>query len=144
MRLGTELAYGPDMGSLVSAEQLARVEAHVEDARAKGARVLTGGHSRPDVGPYVYEPTVLAGVTAAMDVRDEETFGPVVTIYRVGSDEEAIAAGQRHRLRAQRLGVHPGRAPRPADRRRHPRRHRQHQRGLRCGLGQRRGTRWAA
>ncbi len=37
MRLGTELAYGPDMGSLVSAEQLARVEAHVEDARAKGA-----------------------------------------------------------------------------------------------------------
>jgi len=90
MRLGTELAYGPDMGSLVSAEQLARVEAHVEDARAKGARVLTGGHSRPDVGPYVYEPTVLAGVTAAMDVRDEETFGPVVTIYRVGSDEEAI------------------------------------------------------
>src|SRR4029079_14575022 len=62
MQLGTELAYGPDMGSLVSAQQLARVEAHAEDARARGAGVLTGGHSRPDVGPYVYEPTVLAGV----------------------------------------------------------------------------------
>jgi succinate-semialdehyde dehydrogenase/glutarate-semialdehyde dehydrogenase len=90
MRLGAELAYGPDMGSLVSADQLARTAAHVDDARAKGARVLTGGRARPDVGPYFYEPTVLDGVTAAMDLRDDETFGPVVAIYRVGSDEEAI------------------------------------------------------
>lgn len=90
MRLGVALEYGADMGSLVSAEQLARVSAHVDDARAKGARVLTGGRHRPDLGPYVYEPTVLEGVTAAMDLRDEETFGPVVSIYRVHTDEEAI------------------------------------------------------
>ncbi|SDP35037.1 succinate-semialdehyde dehydrogenase / glutarate-semialdehyde dehydrogenase [Pedococcus dokdonensis] len=90
MSLGRELAYGTDMGSLVSAQQLERVSAHVEDARAKGARVLTGGRARPDVGPYFYEPTVLDGVTAAMALRDEETFGPVVAIYRVHSDEEAI------------------------------------------------------
>jgi succinate-semialdehyde dehydrogenase/glutarate-semialdehyde dehydrogenase len=90
MRLGADLAYGLDMGSLVSAEQLARVEAHVEDARSKGAQVLTGGRARPDLGPYFYEPTVLAGVTAAMDLRDAETFGPVVAVYRVHSDDEAI------------------------------------------------------
>ena len=49
-----------------------------------------GGRARPDVGPFVYEPTVLTDVTAAMACRDEETFGPVVTIFRVSSDEEAI------------------------------------------------------
>ena len=90
MRLGADLAYGPDMGSLVSQAQLDRVSAHVEDARAKGARVLAGGRARPDLGPYFYEPTVLEGVTSAMDLRDGETFGPVVSVYRVRSDEEAI------------------------------------------------------
>ena len=89
-RLGTALHYGFDMGSLVGPDQLARVDEHVEDARAKGARVLTGGRARPDIGPYVYEPTVLEGVTAAMACRDEETFGPVVSLYRVRSDYEAV------------------------------------------------------
>ena len=78
------------MGSLCSAAQLERVTAHVEDARSKGARVLTGGRHRPDIGPFFYEPTVLADVTAAMSCRDEETFGPVVSVYRVRSDEEAV------------------------------------------------------
>jgi succinate-semialdehyde dehydrogenase / glutarate-semialdehyde dehydrogenase len=93
MRLSAALSYAPDaltMGSLVSAEQLARVEAHVEDARSKGAQILAGGRPRPDVGPFFYEPTVVTGVTAAMDLRDEETFGPVAAIYRVHSDEEAV------------------------------------------------------
>lgn len=91
LRMGTALAYGYDVGSLVSAQQLARVTAHVDDARAKGARVLAGGRARPDVGPYVFEPTVLAGVTAGMVCRDEETFGPVVALYTVRRDVEAIA-----------------------------------------------------
>ncbi len=90
MRLGGDLAYGPDMGSLVGPTQLERVSAHVEDARAKGATVLVGGRARPDLGPYFYEPTVVTGVTAAMDLRDDETFGPVVSLYRVRTDEEAI------------------------------------------------------
>ncbi|MGA8980837.1 MAG: succinic semialdehyde dehydrogenase [Pedococcus sp.] len=90
MSLGPALTFGTDMGSLVSATQLARVAAHVDDARAKGAQVLTGGRPRPDLGPYFYEPTVLSGVSAAMDVRDDETFGPVVSLYRVHSDDEAI------------------------------------------------------
>ncbi|MDO5502596.1 MAG: succinic semialdehyde dehydrogenase [Actinomycetia bacterium] len=90
MRLGTELSFGYDMGSLVGQRQLETVTEHVEDARARGATVLTGGRARPDLGPYMYEPTVLTGVTREMACRDEETFGPVTSVYRVASDEEAI------------------------------------------------------
>jgi len=90
LRLSPDLTFDADMGSLGSAAQLERVSAHVEDARAKGAVVLAGGRARPDIGPYFYEPTVLAGVTAAMACRDDETFGPVVSVTRVGSDDEAI------------------------------------------------------
>ena len=90
MRLSPELTFEADMGSLASAAQLARVSAHVEDARSKGAVVLAGGRARQDIGPYFYEPTVLDEVTAAMDCRDDETFGPVVSVYRVSDDDEAI------------------------------------------------------
>lgn len=88
--MGTSLDFGPDMGSLVSAAQLARVTDHVHDAVAKGATVLAGGHGRPEIGPYVFEPTVLTGVTSAMTCRDTETFGPVVALYRVAGDDEAV------------------------------------------------------
>ncbi|PRY52922.1 succinate-semialdehyde dehydrogenase/glutarate-semialdehyde dehydrogenase [Knoellia remsis] len=91
LRLGTSLTYDYDIGSLVGQRQLDTVTAHVEDARSKGAVVLTGGRARPDVGPFVYEPTVLTGVTEAMVCRNDETFGPVVSIYEVGSDDEAVA-----------------------------------------------------
>ena len=91
MTIGTALEYGYDMGSLVNQAQLDTVTAHIEDATAKGAKVLTGGRHRPDLGPYVFEPTVLEGVTSAMTCRDEETFGPLVSIYRVADDAAAIA-----------------------------------------------------
>ena len=90
LRLSPDLTFNADMGSLASAAQLERVSAHVEDARSKGAVVLAGGRARPEIGPYFYEPTVLAGVTAAMACRDDETFGPVVSVSRVASDDEAI------------------------------------------------------
>jgi len=90
MRLSPSLTFDADMGSLASAAQLERVSAHVEDARSKGALILAGGRVRPEIGPYFYEPTILAEVTAAMACRDDETFGPVVSVTRVGSDDEAI------------------------------------------------------
>ena len=90
LRVGVGLTYGVDMGSLLGAEQLGTVQRHVDDARAKGALVLTGGTALPELGPYVYAPTVLDGVTSEMLCRNDETFGPVVSIYRVGSDEEAL------------------------------------------------------
>ncbi|MEU1294003.1 succinic semialdehyde dehydrogenase [Streptomyces sp. NPDC005840] len=90
MRLGRSLAYGADMGSLVGERQLETVTRHVEEAVAQGATVVTGGVARPDIGPYFYEPTILDGVEDAMAVCTEETFGPVVSIYRFGTDEQAI------------------------------------------------------
>lgn len=90
VRLGSALDYSYEMGSLTFARQLDTVTAHVEDAVAKGATVLAGGRARPDLGPYFYEPTVLAGVRPGMTVYREETFGPVVSVYRVHSDDEAV------------------------------------------------------
>ncbi|AKJ11295.1 succinate-semialdehyde dehydrogenase [Streptomyces incarnatus] len=90
MRLGNSLAYGADMGSLVGERQLKTVERHVEEAVAKGAKVLAGGRARPDIGPYFFEPTILDGVEDSMAVCAEETFGPVVSVYRFKSDDEAI------------------------------------------------------
>ncbi|MFG3100335.1 succinic semialdehyde dehydrogenase [Streptomyces sp. NPDC048182] len=90
MRLGTSLAYGADMGSLVGERQLKTVEAHVSDAVAKGAKVVAGGTARPDIGPYFYEPTILDGVEETMTLCAEETFGPVVAIHRFGTEEEAV------------------------------------------------------
>jgi succinate-semialdehyde dehydrogenase/glutarate-semialdehyde dehydrogenase len=91
LRLGTALDYSADLGCLVSAEHLRRVRAHVEDAVAKGARVLTGGAPRPDVGPLFFAPTVLADVPVSAACYDNETFGPVVAVYVVDSDEQAVA-----------------------------------------------------
>ena len=90
LRLGKGAAFDYDIGTLTSQRQFDTVERHVNDARAHGAKVLTGGRPRPDLGPYFYEPTILEGVTPEMEVYSNETFGPVVSLYRVDSDEEAI------------------------------------------------------
>ncbi|MFI7012779.1 succinic semialdehyde dehydrogenase [Streptomyces sp. NPDC050164] len=90
MRLGTSLAYGADMGSLVGERQLETVTRHVEEAVAKGAKVVAGGVARPDIGPYFFEPTILDGVGTDMSVCAEETFGPVVSVYRFKSEDEVI------------------------------------------------------
>ncbi|RZE76582.1 succinic semialdehyde dehydrogenase [Streptomyces albidoflavus] len=90
MRLGNSLAYGADMGSLAGERQFEAVRGHVEEAVAKGAKVLAGGQPRPDIGPYFFEPTILDGVEEAMAVCNDETFGPVVSVYRFRDEEEAI------------------------------------------------------
>jgi succinate-semialdehyde dehydrogenase/glutarate-semialdehyde dehydrogenase len=90
LKLGGALGYSAQMGSLTSESQLKTVSTHVEDARAKGAQVLTGGRPRPDLGPLFYEPTVLTGVTAGMLPFAEETFGPVVSVYGYTDVTEAI------------------------------------------------------
>jgi succinate-semialdehyde dehydrogenase/glutarate-semialdehyde dehydrogenase len=89
------LGAGPDwdigMGPLISKEQVDRVARHVRDALAKGAQLVTGGRTRPDLGPTFYEPTVLTGVTEDMLLAREETFGPVVAVHRTTDDAEAVA-----------------------------------------------------
>ena len=90
MTLGASTGWEVDMGTLISENQLRTVEAHVADAVAKGARVLTGGRHRPDLGPYYYEPTVLEGVTPDMECFANETFGPLVSLYRFHDEAEAV------------------------------------------------------
>ena len=90
LQLGAALDYSADMGSLTTARQLDAVVAHVADALAKGATLVSGGHRRPDLGPLFYEPTILTGVQPGMRVYAEETFGPVVSVYSFASDDEAI------------------------------------------------------
>lgn len=82
--------FSAQMGTLTSGEQLEVVTAHVEDAVRQGATVLTGGRPRPDLGPWFFEPTVLTDVSEPMTCFAEETFGPVVSLYRYDDLEEAI------------------------------------------------------
>ena len=91
MRLGVSFDYDFDIGSLLSQQRLDAVSAHVEDAVAKGAKVVTGGRARPDIGPYFYEPTILQAVTREMTLYSEETFGPVISVYPVRDVDHAIA-----------------------------------------------------
>ena len=90
LKLGAAYDFGPDVGSLISPDHMARVYGHVEDAVAKGAQVVTGGRARPDIGPAFFEPTILEGVTTEMACGVTETFGPVVALHRYRTVEEAI------------------------------------------------------
>jgi succinate-semialdehyde dehydrogenase / glutarate-semialdehyde dehydrogenase len=90
MKLGTAYDFSVDMGSLISAGQLKAVSEHVDDATAKGAKVIAGGKARPDIGPLFYEPTVLTDVTPEMECAAKETFGPLVSIYPVADVDEAV------------------------------------------------------
>ncbi len=79
-----------DVGAMTFPKQIETVEAHVADARAHGAQILTGGQRNPDLPGRFYEPTVLAGVDHSMKVMTDETFGPVLPIMRVKNAEEAL------------------------------------------------------
>ena len=83
--------FGPDMGSLVSVDHMRRVKSHVDDAVAKGAKVLCGGKPRPDLGPAFFEPTILEGVTPEMLCGVTETFGPVVALHKYRTVDEAVS-----------------------------------------------------
>ncbi|HUJ62810.1 MAG TPA: aldehyde dehydrogenase family protein [Kofleriaceae bacterium] len=86
-----ELKVGGDdgqLGAMTSPAQVAIVKDHLDDAVAKGAKVLTGG-SAAITGQYI-QPTVLTGVDHRMKVMTEETFGPVIPIAKVGSIDEAV------------------------------------------------------
>jgi succinate-semialdehyde dehydrogenase/glutarate-semialdehyde dehydrogenase len=89
LRIGNGLEPGVTIGPLIDEAAVKKVEEHVADAVAKGARVVVGGkrHAR---GGLFYEPTILANVTPSMKVTREETFGPVAPLFRFTTDEEAI------------------------------------------------------
>jgi succinate-semialdehyde dehydrogenase/glutarate-semialdehyde dehydrogenase len=90
LEVGNGLDDDVDMGPLIDQGQLDKVAAQVEDARGKGAKVLCGGTVRSDLSGYFYAPTIITGVTQDMAVMNEETFGPVLPIAIVESEDEAI------------------------------------------------------
>ena len=83
-------SYSHDVGSMTRLAQLDTVRAHVQDARERGAEVLTGGRPAPGLPESFYEPTVLAGVDHTMEIMREETFGPVLPIMAVPTAAEAV------------------------------------------------------
>ncbi len=92
LRVGNNQAgeHNIDLGPLTFPRQLEIVERQVEDARARGAKVLTGGKRRTDLPGLFYEPTILTEVSDEMLVMQEETFGPLLPIIKVKNAEEAI------------------------------------------------------
>jgi acyl-CoA reductase-like NAD-dependent aldehyde dehydrogenase len=79
-----------DVGAMTFPKQIETVEAHVADARARGARIETGGQRKTDLPGRFYEPTVLTNVNHEMQIMTEETFGPVLPIMRVKDADEAL------------------------------------------------------
>ncbi len=90
LKVGNGLQEGVTQGPLIDEKAVLKVEQHIADALAKGARLLAGG-KRHALGHSFFEPTVLAGVTADMMVAREETFGPMAPLFRFKTDEEAVA-----------------------------------------------------
>ena len=90
LSIGDGLADGVTTGPLINEGAVAKVEEHISDVLAGGGKVLTGGH-RHALGGTFFQPTVLTGVTSAMKVANEETFGPVAPLFKFDTEEEVIA-----------------------------------------------------
>jgi len=89
MKVGYGLEEGVVQGPLIDMKAVEKVEEHISDALAKGARVVTGG-KRHEKGGQFFQPTVLADVTPAMKITREETFGPVAPLYRFKTEKELL------------------------------------------------------
>jgi succinate-semialdehyde dehydrogenase/glutarate-semialdehyde dehydrogenase len=90
LRVGNGLDSETDVGPMIHERQLRIAESHVEDAVARGARLVAGGSRLPGLGKNFYRPTVLADVTHEMRIMQEETFGPVLPVMPFDSDDEAV------------------------------------------------------
>ena len=91
LRLGPGLDVTTDVGPMIGDSYRAKIEKHIEDARARGAEILTGGQRPGHLSKgWFYEPTVLSGVDHSMLIMREETFGPAIPLMEYTSFEEAI------------------------------------------------------
>ncbi len=89
LKVGDGMEQGVAIGPLIDAAAVSKVEEHIDDALAKGARIVVGG-KRHALGGLFFEPTVLAGVNTRMKVTKEETFGPVAPLFNFKDEAEAI------------------------------------------------------
>ena len=89
MRIGNGLEGETEQGPLIDMAAVEKVEEHIEDALAQGAKIVAGG-SRHALGGTFFEPTILSEVNTDMKVTHEETFGPVAPLYRFSTEEQAL------------------------------------------------------
>jgi succinate-semialdehyde dehydrogenase/glutarate-semialdehyde dehydrogenase len=90
LKVGPGVEAGVHIGPLIDANAVAKVEEHIQDALAKGAKAVVGG-KRHALGGLFFEPTLLTNVTTSMKVTKEETFGPVAPLFRFKTEQEGIA-----------------------------------------------------
>jgi acyl-CoA reductase-like NAD-dependent aldehyde dehydrogenase len=91
LKIGPASDPDAEIGPMISARQLEKVEEQLCEAVQKGARIVTGGRRREDLGKNFFEPSVVTNVDHSMALMREETFGPVLAIKPVGSADEAVA-----------------------------------------------------
>ncbi|MDB0566741.1 NAD-dependent succinate-semialdehyde dehydrogenase [Ralstonia solanacearum] len=92
LKVGPASDPASQIGPMINARAVEKIERHVQDAVARGARVLTGGRRLTELGPNYYAPTVLTHADATMACACEETFGPVAPLTRFTTEAEVIAA----------------------------------------------------
>ena len=128
MKVGNGMEPGVAQGPLINADAVKKVEEHIADALKRGASVVTGG-KRHTLGGKFFEPTILANVPNDAMIFREETFGPVAPLFRFKTEEEAITARQRHRVRPGVVFLRPRHGPDLPRGRGAGIRHHRHQRG---------------
>jgi succinate-semialdehyde dehydrogenase/glutarate-semialdehyde dehydrogenase len=92
LKVGNGFADGVSQGPLIEPAALLKVQRHLDDAIAKGGKVVVGGKALTSMGTQFFEPTVIAEATSSMACAKEETFGPFAPIFRFKTDQEAIDA----------------------------------------------------
>ena len=90
VKVGNGFEAGVQIGPLIDARAVSKVESHLEDAVSKGAKIVTGG-KRHALGGTFFEPTVMTGMTAAMRISTEETFGPLAPLFKFETEDEAVS-----------------------------------------------------
>lgn len=89
LKVADAFEQGAEQGPLINEKAIDKIQEHIDDATAKGARIVFGGH-RHALGHTFFEPTVLADVTAEMLVAKDETFGPLAPVFKFSTEDEAI------------------------------------------------------
>ncbi len=87
--IGNGLEAGHDIGPVINQNAVKKVQAHIQDALDKGAKLITGGHQH-SAGQLFFEPTLIADVTTDMDVATQETFGPLAAVFKFETEQQAI------------------------------------------------------
>lgn len=88
-QIGNGLDAGTEIGPLINLNAVKKVEAHIQDALSKSARLVTGGQ-RHSAGELFYQPTIIADVNAGMDVATQETFGPLAAVFKFETEQQAL------------------------------------------------------